>query len=447
MDADRVAADAATRYLAGLDERRVAPPADAVSRLAELGGPLPDAPCDPTEVVRLLDEIAGPATVASAGGRYFGFVTGSTLPAARAAARLVSAWDQNACMTVMSPAAAELERIAGRWLLDVLGFPATAAVGFVTGATLGNLSALAAARHAVLARRGWDVEAQGLAGAPPLRVIVGDEVHVSLLKALALLGLGRDRVERVAVDGQGRLRADAVPDLDDTTIVCLQAGNVNTGASDPLADVVPRAHEAGAWVHVDGAFGLWLAAAPARAHLVAGIDGADSWSTDGHKWLNVPYDCGFALCRDPEPLVAAMSATAAYLPSGVHPDAFQYAPEMSRRARGVEVWAALRSLGRGGVADLVERTCRLATRFASGLQDAGHEILNAVVANQVLVSFGSDDKTRRVVEAVQADGTCWCGSTVWQGRTAMRVSVSSWATTEEDVDRSLDAITRLAAAH
>jgi glutamate/tyrosine decarboxylase-like PLP-dependent enzyme len=447
MDPDRLAAEAATRYLDGLSERRVTPPAAAVSRLAELGGPLPDEPCDPAEVVRLLDEVAGPATVASAGGRYFGFVTGSTLPAARAAARLVSAWDQNACMTVMSPAAAELERVAGRWLLDLLRLPATAAVGFVTGATMGNLTALAAARHAVLGRHGWDVEAQGLAGAPPLRIVVGDEVHVSLLKALALLGLGRDRVERVAVDDQGRMRADALPDLDDTTILCLQAGNVNTGASDPLADIVPRAHEAGAWVHVDGAFGLWLGAAPARARLVAGIDGADSWSTDGHKWLNVPYDCGFALCRDPVPLVAAMSATAAYLPSGVHPDAFQYTPEMSRRARGIEVWAALRSLGRSGVADLVERTCRLATRFASGLQDAGHEVLNAVVANQVLVSFGPDDTTRRVVEAVQADGTCWCGSTVWQGRTAMRVSVSSWATTEEDVDRSLDAITRLAAAH
>jgi glutamate/tyrosine decarboxylase-like PLP-dependent enzyme len=446
MDADRLAAEAATRYLDGLSERRVAPAPGAVARLTELGGPLPDEPCDPAEVVRLLDEIAGPATVASAGGRYFGFVTGSTLPAARAASRLVSAWDQNACMTVMSPAAAQLERIAASWLLDVLGLPATAAVGFVTGATMGNLTALAAARHAVLARHGWDVEEHGLAGAPPLRVVVGDEVHVSLLKALALLGLGRDRVERVPVDGQGRLRADALPALDDATIVCLQAGNVNTGASDPLADVVPRAHDAGAWVHVDGAFGLWLAAAPARAHLVAGIDGADSWSTDGHKWLNVPYDCGFALCRDPAPLVAAMSATAAYLPSGVHPDAFQYTPEMSRRARGVEVWAALRSLGRSGVADLVERTCRLATRFAVGLRDAGHQVLNTVVANQVLVSFGSDGETRRVVEAVQADGTCWCGSTVWQGRTAMRISVSSWATTDDDVDRSLDAIVRIAAS-
>jgi glutamate/tyrosine decarboxylase-like PLP-dependent enzyme len=444
MDADRLAADAAARYLDGLSHRRVAPSPEAVARLAELGGPLPDGPSDAGDVVRLLDEVGTPATVASAGGRYFGFVTGSTLPAARAAARLATAWDQNAGMTVMSPAAAELERVAGTWLLDVLTLPPTSAVGFVTGATMGNLTALAAARHAVLARRGWDVEEQGLGGAPPLRVVVGEEVHVSLLKALALLGLGRSRIERVPVDDQGRLRATELPDLDDSTILCVQAGNVNTGASDPLDELVARAHDAGAWVHVDGAFGLWLAAAPARAHLVAGIDGADSWSTDGHKWLNVPYDCGFAICRDPAPLVAAMSATAAYLPSGERPDAFQYTPEMSRRARGVEVWAALRSLGRSGVADLVERTCRLATRFADGLRAAGHEILNDVVANQVLVSFGSDEDTRRVVRAVQDDGSCWCGSTVWQGRTAMRISVSSWATTEADVDLSLTAIAGLA---
>jgi glutamate/tyrosine decarboxylase-like PLP-dependent enzyme len=445
MDADGLAADAAARYLDALPRRRVAPAPEAAARLAELGGPLPDGPCDPVQVVRLLDEVAGPATVASAGGRYFGFVTGSTLPAARAAARLASAWDQNAGMTVMSPAAADLERVAGQWLVEVLGLPATSAVGFVTGATMGNLAALAAARHALLARRGWDVEERGLTGAPPLRVVVGDEVHVSLLKALALLGLGRGCVERVPVDDQGRLRADALPELDATTILCLQAGNVNTGAYDPFTTLVPRAHAAGAWVHVDGAFGLWLAAAPERAVLVAGVDGADSWSTDGHKWLNVPYDCGFALCRDPAPLVAAMSASAAYLPSGARPDAFQYTPEMSRRARGIEVWAALRSLGRTGVAELVERTCRLASRFAVALQEGGYDVLNEVVANQVLVSFGSDKDTRRVVEAVQADGTCWCGGTVWQGRAAMRISVSSWATTEADVDASLDAVLRLAA--
>jgi glutamate/tyrosine decarboxylase-like PLP-dependent enzyme len=444
MDADGLAAEAAARYLAELPERRVAPARDAVARLAELGGPLPEGPSDAAVVVRLLDDIAGPATVASAGGRYFGFVTGSTLPAARAAIRLVAAWDQNACMTVMSPAAAELERVAATWLLDVLTLPPTSAVGFVTGATMGNLTGLAAARHAVLTRHGWDVEDDGLVGAPPVRVVVGEEVHVSLLKALSLLGLGRRRIERVPVDEQGRLRPAELPALDDATILCLQAGNVNTGASDPFGELVDRAHDAGAWVHVDGAFGLWLAAAPARAHLVAGIGAADSWSTDGHKWLNVGYDCGLAICRDPAPLVAAMSATAAYLPSGERPDAFQYAPEMSRRARGVEVWAALRSLGRSGVADLVERTCRLATRFADGLRAAGHDVLNDVVANQVLVSFGSDDETRRTVAAVQADGTCWCGSTIWQGRAAMRISVSSWATTEADVDRSLEAMVRLA---
>jgi glutamate/tyrosine decarboxylase-like PLP-dependent enzyme len=277
-------------------------------------------------------------------------------------------------------------------------------------------------------------------------VIVGDEVHVSLLKALAVLGLGRSRVVRVPVDGHGRFRADRLPSLDDRTILCLQAGNVNTGASDPFTELVPAAHTAGAWVHVDGAFGLWLAAAPQRAPLVEGVADADSWSSDGHKWLNVPYDSGFAICRDPMPMLSAMTASAAYLQGSERPDPYQYTPEMSRRPRGVEVWAALRSLGRSGVAELVERCCTLATRFADGLRAGGHEVLDEVVANQVLVAFGDDDRTRRVVAAVQADGTCWCGPTVWQGRVAMRISVSSYATTESDVDRSVAAITRLAGA-
>jgi glutamate/tyrosine decarboxylase-like PLP-dependent enzyme len=322
--------------------------------------------------------------------------------------------------------------------------PPRAGAGFVTGATLANFTALAAARHAVLHRAGWDVEARGLFGAPPITVVVGDEVHVSVLKALAMLGLGRERVQKVPVDGQGRLRPDALPPLTSLSIVCLQAGNVNTGAFDPAPAVIARAREAGAWVHVDGAFGLWAAAAPDRAHLCAGLAEADSWATDAHKWLNVPYDSGLALVRDEAVLRAAMGISAAYLPEPGVRDPADLTPELSRRARGVEVWAALRSLGRAGLADLVERNCRYATRFAQGLATAGHRVLNEVVLNQVLVSFGEDERTRRVISALQQDGTCWCGGTVWQGKTAMRISVSSWATTEEDVERSLSSMIRLA---
>ncbi|MFO7167170.1 MAG: aminotransferase class V-fold PLP-dependent enzyme [Chloroflexota bacterium] len=434
----------AIRYLNGLNDRSVAPTAEAVARLEALGGPLPDAPSDPADVLALLDEVASPATVASAGRRYFGFVIGGSLPAALAANWLAAAWDQNTALRVMSPAAAALEEIAGAWLVDILGLPAGTAAGFVTGATMANLAGLAAARHAVLDASGWDVEARGLFGAPEITVVVGEEVHVSLVKALGLLGLGRERVVRVPVDGQGRMRPDRLPPLRGPAIVCAQAGNVNTGAFDPLDEICAAAHDAGAWVHVDGAFGLWAAAAPGRAHLARGLAEADSWATDAHKWLNVPYDSGVALCRHPQHLRAAMSVTAAYLATDERPEPSHHTPEMSRRARGVEVWAALRSLGRAGVADMVERTCRLAERFAAGLRAAGYEVLNDVVLNQVLVSFGDDAATRAAVAALQAEGTCWCGATVWQGRAAMRISVSSWATTEADVDRSLEAMLRAA---
>jgi glutamate/tyrosine decarboxylase-like PLP-dependent enzyme len=310
---------------------------------------------------------------------------------------------------------------------------------------MANFSALAAARHALLERAGWDVEAHGLFGAPPITVVVGEEVHVSLLKALSLLGLGRERVVRVPVDRQGRMRADALPAIEGPTIVCAQAGNVNSGASDPVEAICAVAHDAGAWVHVDGAFGLWLAVAPERAHLVQGIAQADSWATDAHKWLNVPYDCGIVICRRPEHLRAAMSVSAAYIEGqDERGEPYQYTPEMSRRARGVEVWAALRSLGRAGLADLIERSCRHAARFAAGLRAAGYQVLNEVVGNQVLVSFGDAATTRQVIAAIQAEGTCWCGGTVWQGQAAMRISVSSWATTAEDVERSLAAMLRSA---
>ncbi|HKQ76408.1 MAG TPA: aminotransferase class V-fold PLP-dependent enzyme [Blastocatellia bacterium] len=434
----------AIRYIDGRDSRRVAPSNKAIERLALLDEPFPEGPTDPRIVLQMLDEIGSPATVVSAGGRYFGFVTGGALPAALAANLMAGIWDQNAGLRAQSPAAVKLEDVCLKWLRELLGLPEGAGGGFVTGATMANFAALAAARRAMLRKAGWNPEEDGLFGAPPIRVVVGDEVHVSLLKALSLLGLGRDRVERVPVDDQGRMRADALPDLSGITVVCIQAGNVNTGAFDPAKEICAAARDAGAWVHVDGAFGLWAAANPRLAHLSAGVAEADSWATDAHKWLNAPYDSGIVYVREAEHLRAAMTVGAAYLIAGDEREPCQYTPEMSRRARGVEIWAALRSLGRAGVAELIERSCRHAARFAEGLRAAGYEILNDVTLNQALVSFGDDQTTRRVINAIQADGTCWLGGTVWQGRAAMRISVSSWATTEEDVERSLDAIIRIA---
>jgi glutamate/tyrosine decarboxylase-like PLP-dependent enzyme len=439
-----MAAQRAIAYREGLGERRVAPTPETAARLSGLDGLLPEKPTDAETVLALLDELGSPATVAMAGGRYFGFVNGSSLPVTLAANWLAGAWDQNVALAVMSPVATALEEIALRWLVELLGLPPETGGGFVTGATMANFTALAAARHAQLEQVGWDVEADGLFGAPPLTVVVGEEVHASLLKALGLLGLGRRRVVTVPADGQGRMRADAFPRLKGPSIVCIQAGNVNTGAFDPAREVCALAHEAGAWVHVDGAFGLWAAAAPERAHLAEGLADADSWATDGHKWLNVPYDSGLAFVRNPEHLRRTMIQRAAYLIQGETREPSQYTPESSRRARGVEIWAALRALGREGIAEMVERTCRHAARFAEGLRAAGYQVLNEVVINQVLVSFGDADTTNRVIAALQADGTCWCGGTVWQGQTAMRISVSSWATTEEDVERCLAAMVRIA---
>ena len=437
-------AEIAARYLETLDERGVAPTEEALARLAELNEPLPGQPEDPATVLEMLDRIGSPATVGTAGRRFFGFVIGGSLPAALAANWLAGAWDQNPGLFAASPIGTVLEEVSLGWLLDVLKLPPESGGAFVTGATVANFTALAAARHAVLERAGWDVEADGLFGAPPITVVAGGEIHPSVIKALGMLGLGRSRVTRVPVDGQGRMRAEKIPHIEGPAIVCMQAGNVNTGAFDPAAEICARAHAAGAWVHVDGAFGLWAAASPAREHLVRGVEGADSWSTDAHKWLNVPYDSGLAFVRDPVALNRAMSVTAAYLPQGAHREPAQYTPELSRRARGVEIWAALRSLGRVGVGDLIERNCRFARRFADELRSGGHEILNEVVLNQVLVSFGDAARTRAVIERVQRDGTCWCGPTEWQGRAAMRISVSSWATRNEDVDRSVAAILRAA---
>jgi glutamate/tyrosine decarboxylase-like PLP-dependent enzyme len=439
------AARRAIVYLDGLPSRRVSPSAEAIANLSILEAPLPDAPTPPEAVLQQLDETCSPATMAMAGPRFFGFVIGGSIPVTLAANWLAGAWDQNTALYNVTPATAVLEQVALRWLVELFGLPATTGGAFVTGATMANFCALAAARHAVLERAGWNVEADGLIGAPPVTVVVGAEAHPSMIKALGLLGLGRNRVVRVPVDAQGRMRAEALPALSGPTIVCAQAGNVNTGAFDPFEEICARSRAAGAWVHVDGAFGLWAAAAPALSGLTRGMAQADSWATDAHKWLNVPYDSGLAFVRDPDALRAAMAITAEYLPTdSPYRNPADFTPELSRRGRGVEVWTALRTLGRSGVAELIERTCRHARRFAEGLQAGGGKVLNDVVLNQVLVAFGDAETTGRAIAAIQADGTCWCGGTVWQGQTAMRISVSSWATTEEDVERSLEAMLRVA---
>jgi glutamate/tyrosine decarboxylase-like PLP-dependent enzyme len=437
-------AERASNYLAEINNRSVAPASQDVARLQSLGGPLPQAPSDPAQVLALLDDFGSPATVATAGGRYFGFVIGGSLPAALAANWLAGAWDQNSAMQVMSPVAAKLEEIVLAWMVDIFGLPSASAAGFVTGTTMANFTCLAAARTALLKRAGWNVEEDGLFGAPPIHVVVGDEVHVSLLKALSMLGLGRSRLTRVPADTQGRMKADALPELDDRTLLCVQAGNVNTGAFDPAGEICARAHDAGSWVHVDGAFGYWAAVSPKYAPLLAGAGEADSWAIDCHKWLNVPYDSAVAIVRAAEHLQAAMAMTAAYLMPGAGREPWHFAPEASRRARGVELWAAMRSLGRSGLAELIERNCLQAKLFADRLSAAGFAVLNDVVLNQVLVSFGSDEETGRVIADIQNDGTCWCGGTQWHGRAAMRISVSSWATTYEDVERSAAAMIRIA---
>ena len=437
-------AQRAISYLEALPDRGVAPAAEAVGKLALLNQPLNDEPTSPEQVINLLDEVCSPATMAMAGPRFFGFVLGGSLPVALAANWLAGAWDQNSGLFTPTPATAQLEQVALNWLLDLFKLPSNCGGAFVTGATMANFSALAAARHALLKRAGWNVEADGLFGAPPITVVVGEEAHPTLFKSLGLLGLGRKRVVKVAVDSRGRMRADAIPSLTGPTILCVQAGNVNTGACDPFSEICEHAQAAGAWVHVDGAFGLWAATAPSTEYLAVGTADADSWATDFHKWLNVPYDSGIAIVRDADALRAAMAITADYLPTSEFRNPSDSTPELSRRARGVEVWAALRSLGRQGVAELVERNCRQARRFAEGLEAAGYKVLNDVVLNQVLVGFGDAETTNRVVSEIQTDGTCWCGGTVWQGQTAMRISVSSWATTDADVERSLEAMIRIA---
>lgn len=435
------AATRAGRFLAGLPERPVAPARADLERLRALvGSPLPEVAMEPVEVLRELDRLGSPATIASAGPRFFGFVNGGALPATLAAHWLASAWDQNAFSFASSPAGVLLEEVALGWLREILGLPPETAAAFTTGATLANFTALAAARHRLLARAGWDVEEDGLFGAPEIEVFVSEESHPTVRKGLALLGLGRARLRTLATDSNGRVRAESLPTFGSCTLVCVQAGNVNSGSFDPFPELVAACRENGSWLHVDGAFGLWALASRDKRSLAHGIEGADSWATDGHKWLNVPYDCGIAFVRDADALRSAMSFSAAYLPADAPREPFHYTPEASRRARGVEVWAALRSLGREGVEAMIDRCCRHARDFAEGLERAGHEILNEVELNQVVVSFGDAATNKAVIEAVQNAGVCWCGPTEWRGRSAMRISVSCWATGDEDVRRSLESI-------
>ena len=439
-----VAAGKARAYVNGVAKRQVSPSEEAIARLEELQEPFPDSACDPLEVIEKLDRIGSPATTTSTGGRYFGFVIGGMVPAALAANWLAGAWNQNTALRVMSPVAAELEDVVLRWVCDALALPEDCSGGLVTCATMANFTSLIAARHALLCRAGWDPEADGLFGAPPIELVIGSEAHASILKALSLAGFGSKRVTLVETDTQGRMKADKLPRLTGRSIVCMQAGNVNSGAFDPAREICQAAKAANAWVHVDGAFGLWARVSTKYRHLVEGFELADSWATDAHKWPNVGYDCGVALVRDGAALRASMGMTAAYLHAGDRREPMYHTPEASRRARGVELWAALKSLGRDGLSSLVERTCGFAQEFAAGLREAGFEILNDVVINQVLVSFGSAELTREVIRQVQLDGTCWCGGTVWQGKAAMRISVSSWATTGADVEQSLRAIIRIA---
>jgi len=440
----QAAAKYAAKYLREVDDRNVAPTAAALAALERLHEAFPEKPTDPEEVLAQLATIGGPATVTMTGGRYFGFVIGATLPASLGASWLVSAWDQNSALRVMSPVVAEIEEVTLRWVCEALGLPAGLEGGFVTCATAANFSGIATARQALLARQGWNVAENGLFGAPEIKVVVGEEVHASILKALNMAGFGQKRLTMVPADPQGRMRADLLPQLDRSTLVCIQAGNVNTGGFDPARAICDRAREQGAWVHVDGAFGLWAAASPKYKHLLEGFALADSWATDAHKWPNSNYDCGIVLVRDGVSLRTAMNMSAAYLMPGARREPMHHTPEASRRARAVELWAGLKSLGRNGLAELIERTCAHAQRFAEGLREAGYEVLNDVVVNQVLVSFGTAKKTTEVIRRVQEDGTCWCGGTVWKGNKAMRISVSSWATTSADVEKSLAAMVRIA---
>jgi glutamate/tyrosine decarboxylase-like PLP-dependent enzyme len=431
-------------HLAELPGRRVFPDTDSLNELEKFSCPLPYEPTDAGKILALLHEAGSPNTVASNGGRFFGYVFGGALPASLAASWMVSAWDQNGVFKVSSPVGAHIEKITAEWLLSLFNIAPSSAVGFVTGTTVANFCGALAARYAIYQRMGWDIKTRGMSGAPQIKIVTGEEIHASMLRALFLAGFGTENIIKVPVDEEGRIIPEKIPDVDELTFVCVQAGNVNSGAIDPVGEVCKRVKPQGAWVHVDGAFGLWATASPSKSHLTNGISMADSWAIDLHKWLNVPYDSGVIICRDAKMLQQALSVSAAYLPDATEAEPYFYTPEMSRRPRGIEAWAALYSLGRKGVADLIDRCCSHATLFALRLREAGYDILNEVVLNQVLVSFGDAELTNRIIKKIQDDGTCWCGGTVWKGKTALRISVSSWMTTVDDIEKSAAAIIEIA---
>lgn len=424
IDADLRAA----RYLASVARRPVFPNQKAIDGLVAFDVPLPEVGGMASEILEQLDVIGSPGTITTNGPRYFGLVVGAVLPAAAAAERLMLAWDQG----VASPTCAALEAIAAKWLLDILRLPQEAAVGFGSSATACGLSCLAAARTALLSRQGWDVHRDGLHGAPEVRVVVSDVVHVSVIKALRILGFGIQRIRRATTDEYGRIDPKHMPEVDELTILCLQAGEVNSGEFDPFKELIPFAKARGAWVHIDGAFGLWARASSSRAYLAAGVDAADSWTVDGHKWLNTPYDCAVAICRHRDDLIAEMNSDTVYV-AGSETAQRNLTLDFSRRPRGIYVWAVLRALGRSGVGEMVSRHCQMATRLAEILRESGFEILNRVVLNQVLVRGRDDVETVSIMERAQRTGTVWFGQTNWRGRTAFRLSVCSWRTTEEDI--------------
>jgi len=432
----------AIEYIDSIAHRSVFPLATDIAGLTAFDETLPDQPCTAAALLESLHVIGSPATVAQTGGRYFGFVNGSTRSAALAARWLVDVWDQNSALYIMSPVVSELERICERWLTELFGLPDDTALGLVGGSSASNFCGLAAGRNELLRRCGWDVNTKGLFGAPEIRVVTGEQAHATVFKALALLGLGKERVEIVPTDNQGRMLGPDLPALDDRTLVIAQAGNVNTGAFDPLEEICEQARAVNAWVHIDGAFGLWAGASRASYHLYRGAEQADSWSADAHKTLNAPYDCGIILCRHREALINAMQAdqaSASYIQWSEHRDGMLYTPDMSRRARAADLWVTIKHLGKLGIENLVDQLCRRAQEFAEKLLDQGFEILNEVVFNQILVSCGNPELTVSTLEQIQVSGECWCGGTTWSGDPVIRISVCSWKTTAGDVDRSVRA--------
>jgi glutamate/tyrosine decarboxylase-like PLP-dependent enzyme len=439
------AARVSINYLDVLESRRVSPSQSELNELEKLNIKLQEDPVEPEIVLKLLNEVGSKTTVANAGGRYFGFIIGGSHPVSLAANWLAGAWDQNGGLIVTSPMNAKIEEITTNWLKEILPVAKDSVAGFVTGDTVANFCGLAAARHSILNKQGWNVEANGLFDAPPIKVVIGEQAHGSLLKTLSLVGFGSERVTKVPVDDQGRMLVDKLPeDIDEKTIVCIQSGSVNTGSFDPANKIIPASKKKGAWVHVDAAFGLWAGASPNKSYLTEGVELADSWATDAHKWLNVPYDSGIVFVRNPNDLRSAMSMEAAYLDQSGNRIPYHYTPELSKKARALDIWATLFSLGKKGIADLIDRTCSHAEKFADGLSKAGYKILNDVVVNQVLVSFGNSEATDKIISEIQKDGTCWVGGTKWNSESAMRISVSSWATTDEDVEKSLEAMIRIA---